>query len=209
MKYCFTISLSILLIAPVCYGAAVMDSTLTTIIPSAAIVQAVSNSKNNCVINPENGSHTGLEAVFNVKTNGDDNTYDFIISSSIDTLAGTKNAYVMNNNKLYLMLANKDRLPDGDAVSDILSGSLVKNPNIIAYPVINNSVYDIKPVEYNGNLSCKILSGGQQDLNISQFVSNNPLANTYSISEDTAGVYESVIMLNVYRKPWWKNFYCL
>ena len=93
MKYCFTISLSILLIAPVCYGAAVMDSTLTTIIPSAAIVQAVSNSKNNCVINPENGSHTGLEAAFNVKTNGDDNTYDFVLSSSILTDAGVLAQY--------------------------------------------------------------------------------------------------------------------
>ena len=100
--------LSILLTAPACSGAAVMESVLTTIVPSAAVVQAVPNSKNNSVINPENGFQSGLEAVFNVKTNGDDSTYDFVISSSIDTLGGVKSAYVMNNGKLYLMLGNKD-----------------------------------------------------------------------------------------------------
>lgn len=201
MKDNIIILLSILLTAPACSGAAVMESVLTTIVPSAAVVQAVSNSKNNSVINPENGFQSGLEAVFNVKTNGDDSTYDFVISSSIDTLGGVKSAYVMNNGKLYLMLGNKDNLPEAGAVLDILSGSPVNNPNVIAYPVINNSPYDITPQTYNGTLCCKVLSKGHQDMNISQFISSTPLVNTYSIGEDSAGVYESVITLNIYRKP--------
>lgn len=201
MKNRFIIFLLLLLSAPVCSGAAVMDSVITTVIPSAAIVKTVPSSKNNSVINPENGFQSGLEAVFNIKTNGDDNTYDFILSGSIDTLGGMKNAYVMNNDKLYLMLGNKDRLPESNAVFDIMSGSPSKNPNIIAYPVINTSSYDIKPLNYRGELCCRILSGGVQDMNVSQTISNTPLGNTYSIGEDLAGVYEAVITLNIYRKP--------
>ena len=201
MKNHFIVLLLILLTAPEYTGAAVMDSVITTIVPPAAIVKAIPSSKNNSVINPENGFQSGLEAIFNIKTNGDDNTYDFILSGSIDTLEGVRNAYVMNNEKLYLMLANKDRLPEANAVFDIMSGSPSKNPNIIAYPVINTSSYDIKPLNYRGELCCRILSGNIQDMNISQIISNIPLLNTYSIGEDSEGVYEAVITLNIYRKP--------
>ena len=201
MKNHFIVLLLILLTAPEYYGAAVMDSVIMTIFPPAAIVKAIPSSKNNSVINPGNGFQSGLEAIFNIKTNGDDNTYDFILSGSIDTLEGVRNAYVMNNEKLYLMLANKDRLPKANAVFDIMSGSPSKNPNIIAYPVINTSSSDIKPLNYKGELCCRILSGNIQDMNISQIISNIPLLNTYSIGEDSAGVYEAVITLNIYRKP--------
>ncbi len=201
MKNYLILILLLVFSAPVCSGAGIMESVLTTIVPSAAIVKTVPSSKNNSIINPENGFQSGLEAIFNVKTNGDDNTYDFILSGKLDTLGGPKNAYVMNNDKLYLMLGNKDHLPDTNAVSDISSGTPVKNPNIIAYPIINTSLYEIKSSNYKGELCCRVLSGGNQDMNISQVISNAPMNNTYSIEEDMAGVYEAVITLNIYRKP--------
>ena len=199
MRNQFILFLLLLLPAPACSGAAVMEGVLTTIVPSAAVVKTIPSSKNNSVINPENGSQTGLEAIFNIKTNGDDNTYDFILSSSIETTGGVKNAYVLNNNNLCIMLGNKEHLPDSAAVTDIASGAPSKNPDIIAYPVINGS--DIQPLNYKGELCCRVLSGGEQEINVSQSVSSSPLGNTYSIDEDTAGVYEAVITLNIYRKP--------
>ena len=74
-----------------------------------------------------------------------------------------------------------------------------KNPDIIAYPVINGP--DIQSLNYKGELCCRVLSGGEQEIKVSQSVSSSPLGNTYSIDEDTAGVYEAVITLNIYRKP--------
>ena len=38
-------------------------------------------------------------------------------------------------------------------------------------------------------------------MNIIQTIGNTPLGNTYSVSEDNAGVYEAAITLNIYRKP--------
>ena len=199
-KLIFSFILTLLQV-PICFGTAVMESRLTLIVPSSAVVKTMTSSKNNSGINPQNGYQSGLEAIFNIKTNGDDNTYDFILSSSLETLGGIKNAYVLNNDNLYLMLGNKEHLPDTTAAADIESGTPDANPNIIAYPVINNSPFDIKPINYNGGLCCQILSGGEQDMNIIQTIGNTPLRNTYSVSEDNAGVYEAAVTLNIYRKP--------
>lgn len=202
MKYNFIIFLSLLLFtAPVCSGAAVMESVLTTIVPSAAVVKTIPSAKNNTVINPENGSHTGLEAIFDLKTNGDDNTYDFVFSSTVETAAGIKNAYFLKDGNLYLMLANKDRMPEAADLADITSGTPQSNKNVIAYPVINNSEFKNEYQDYNGELCCKILSGGKQDIQVSQYIGNVPLNSTYSIADDSAGVYEASITLNIYRKP--------
>ncbi len=199
-KLIFTFILTLLQV-PICFGTAVMESRLTLIVPSSAVVKTIPSSKNNSGIDPQNGYQSGLEAIFNIKTNGDDNTYDFILSSSIETLGGIKNAYVLNNDNLYLMLGNKEHLPDAASAADIESGAPSNNPNIIAYPVINSSPFDIKPINRNGGLCCQILSGGEQDMNIIQTIGNTPLGNTYSVSEDNAGVYEAAITLNIYRKP--------
>ncbi|HIS36271.1 TPA: hypothetical protein IAC10_06530 [Candidatus Scatousia excrementigallinarum] len=97
------------------------------------------------------------------------------------------------------MLGNKEHLPDSAAAADIASGAPSKNPDIIAYPVINGSY--IRPLNYKGELCCRVLSRGEQEMNVSQTVSSNPLGSTYSIDEDRAGVYEAVITLNIYKKP--------
>ncbi len=113
MKSNFITFLFLLLIAaPSCLGAAVTDSMLTVVIPSAAVVNTIPSAMNNSSINPQTGIHTGLGAVFNVKTNGDDNTYDFVLSSSINTDAGEQNGYFLKNGEMYLILANKEHLPD-------------------------------------------------------------------------------------------------
>lgn len=196
-----TLLLLLLAAAPVCSGACVTDSILTVIIPSAAIVNNVPTAANNSTINPQTGFHNGLQAIFNIKTNGDDNTYDFVISSTINTEAGEKNGYFFKDGELYLILANRERLPDMASLADISSGSPQSNKNMIAYPVIKNAEFQTSYQNYNGNLCCKFLSEGKQNFNISQHIGNTPLAGTYSLEDDGAGVYEAVITLNIYRKP--------
>ncbi len=201
MKHNFVIFLILLLTAPACSGAAVLDSRLVTIVPSAAVVKSVPGIKNNSVIDPQNGFHSGLEAVFDIKTNGDDSAYDFVLSSAIETSHGVKNGYFLKDGKLYLMLSNKDRLPLSSAAVDIVSGSPENNPNIIAYPVVNLSGGEFKIQNYNGELCCRIFSGGQQEMTVAQYIGSTPLTRTYSIEQDSAGMYEAVLTLNIYRKP--------
>lgn len=201
MKHNFVIFLILLLTAPACSGAAVLDSRIVTIVPAAAVVKSVSGIKNNSVIDPQNGFHSGLEAVFDIKTNGDDSAYDFVLSSAIETSHGVKNGYFLKDGKLYLMLSNKDRLPLSSAVFDIVSGSPENNPNIIAYPVVNLSGGEFKIQNYNGELCCRIFSCGQQEMTVAQYIGSTPLTRTYSIEQDSAGMYEAVLTLNIYRKP--------
>lgn len=201
MKHNFVIFLILLLTAPACSGAAVLDSRIVTIVPDAAVVKSVSGIKNNSVIDPQNGFHSGLEAVFDIKTNGDDSAYDFVLSSAIETSHGVKNGYFLKDGKLYLMLSNKDRLPLSSAVFDIVSGSPENNPNIIAYPVVNLSGGEFKIQNYNGELCCRIFSCGQQEMTVAQYIGSTPLTRTYSIEQDSAGMYEAVLTLNIYRKP--------
>lgn len=201
MKHNFVIFLILLLTAPACSGAAVLDSRLVTIVPSVAVVKSVPGIKNNSVIDPQNGFHSGLEAVFDIKTNGDDSAYDFVLSSAIETSHGVKNGYFLKDGKLYLMLSNKDRLPLSSAAVDIVSGSPENNPNIIAYPVVNLSGGEFKIQNYNGELCCRIFSGGQQEMTVAQYIGSTPLTRTYSIEQDSAGMYEAVLTLNIYRKP--------
>ena len=201
MKRNFIIFFILLLTAPACSGAAVLDSRIVTIVPSAAVVKSVPGIKNNSVIDPQNGFHSGLEAVFDIKTNGDDSAYDFVLSSAIETSHGVKNGYFLKDGKLYLMLSNKDRLPLSSAAVDIVSGSPENNPNIIAYPVVNLSGGEFKIQNYNGELCCRIFSGGQQEMTVAQYIGSTPLTRTYSIEQDSAGMYEAVLTLNIYRKP--------
>ena len=191
----------LLITAPACSGAAVIDSMLTVIIPSAAITNNIPSAMNNSSINPQTGFHNGLEAVFNVKTNGDDNTYDFVLSSIINTDSGEKNGYFLKDGDLYLILANKERLPDLTSFADISSGTPKSNKNMIAYPVLKNTEFHNTYRNYNGILCCTFLSEGKQNFNISQQIGNAPLSGTYSLEDDSAGLYEAVITLNIYRKP--------
>ena len=201
MKHNFVIFLILLLTAPACSGAAVLDSRLVTIVPAAAVVKSVPSIKNNSVIDPQNGFHSGLEAVFDIKTNGDDSAYDFVLSIAIETSHEVKNGYFLKDGKLYLMLSNKDRLPLSSAAVDIVSGSPENNPNIIAYPVVNLSGGEFKIQNYNGELCCRIFSCGQQEMTVAQYIGSTPLTRTYSIEQDSAGMYEAVLTLNIYRKP--------
>ena len=202
MKNCLLLVLLLTLItAPDCPGAAILESSITTIIPSAAIVNTIPSFGNNSLINPQNGSHSGLEAVFNIKTNGDDNIYDFVLSGLITTTGGEQNGYFLHNGDLYLLLANKNILPDISDVYDISSGTLNNNKNLIAYPILKNPDLNTYYKEYNNTLCCKVESGGRQDFNITQRISGNPLPGSYSLSDDSAGTYEAIITLNIYRKP--------
>ncbi len=78
------------------YGYAEVEQSVTTDVqPSVAISKISSNESGS--INPATGTNTGLSASFQIQTNGTDDDYDFIVTSSIITPEnGTVSAYGQN-----------------------------------------------------------------------------------------------------------------
>ena len=201
MKNKLLILLVLILFAPYSYGAAMLNGEIITNIPDSALVTAIPNEKNTTIINAEDGTHNGLQADFTIQTNGDDSIFDFVLSSTVSTSEGDKDAYFVNNGGLYIMLGNKTRIPTTEAYNDISTGKFLSNSNLIAYAVTNTTAATVNPEYYNGVLSCVIKINGLQDLNISQNILGYPSLNTYAVKEDNSGTYEVVLTLNAIRKP--------
>ncbi len=202
MKQNFIIFLLTLFLVPlpVFAGNGTIDSVLSVIVPSVAKVETIPSIKNTSFINPQNGIHNGLEAIFDIKTNSKD-TYDFILTSTIETNSGVQNGYFTKGNDVYLMLANKDYLPDLADISDILSENFNTNKNVIAYPVIKNSEVKYRHLNYRGALSLKIENKEKQNIKVVHTIGAVPLIDTYSLKDDSKGIYEATITLNIYRRP--------
>ena len=184
--------------AQTCFAAAILDSTIIVNIPGVVNVRALEGVKTNALINPFNGSNDGLEAAFNITTNGGDDIYDFVFTSKIDTLQGAKSGYIIQGDELYLMLANKDYLPDSNSINAIISNPK-ESANIIAYRVTKNLDFNFQ--NYNNEPSIKYLIRDRNDVNVHQILSSSPLVDTYCVNNDRTGTYEATIVLNVYRKP--------
>lgn len=204
MKKILSILCLLILSAPYSYGATVLNGEIITNIPNTVKVTANSEIKTTTTINPENGTHTGLEAQFFIQTNATDQYFDFILSSKIETVSGAKNAYFQNNGSPYIMLGNiTGAYPSLESYNDIANGILTSNPDIIAYPVLN-SVSDtatITPTIYNNELCFAITIGTLQNIYVTQNVEGTPLGNTYTLKDDRTGTYETVLTLNAISKP--------
>lgn len=186
--------------APACFGAAVYESTLTVVIPPAASAESIQTGKNSTVINPKDGTHTGLEAVFNIKTNGDDSVYDFILSGTINTNQGDTSGCFIKDGKLYIMLANTAHPPDISAISNLISNT-GENKNLIAYEIFDNSGANAKYINRNGIPCKKIECGGKENFSVHEYILQTPYHGSYSIQDDSPGIYEAVMTFNIYRKP--------
>ena len=184
--------------AQTCFAAAILDSTIIVNIPGVVNVKALEGVKTNAQINPFNGSNDGLEAAFNITTNGGDDIYDFVFTSKIDTKKKKKSGYIIQGDELYLMLANKDYLPDSNSINAIISNPK-ESANIIAYRVTKNLDFNFQ--NYNNEPSIKYLIRDRNDVNVHQILSSSPLVDTYCVNNDRTGTYEATIVLNVYRKP--------
>ena len=181
------------------YGYAEVEQSVTTDVqPSVAISKISSNESGS--INPATGTNTGLSASFQIQTNGTDDDYDFIVTSSILTLEnGTVSAYGQNG---CLLFGNITNPPTITAIENARLGGN-DNRNVIAYPV-TMGITSPMSVDFQNNATygdcwvVKVNTGAEGTL--TQTVGQNPFGNTYSVGQDEAGSYQATVTFTAVSK---------
>lgn len=213
MKYLFKIMTIIALLnisVAKTYCATTFQQTLVTTIPAAVNISAYNQSLSKGTIAPQTGISSSPSASFNIKTNGEDCNYTYIVQAKVSTSnSGDVNAYFKNSNRDYIILGNvsSSNLPNTNSINNIKSSTPTAsgNPNAIAYP-ITNMLTNIESATMTNNsayggLCYSIKMGDSQNGNFVQTIGASPLVNTYSISNDRAGTYQAVITFTANRNP--------
>ena len=181
------------------YGYAEVEQSVTTDVqPSVAISKTTSNETG--TINPTNGTNTGLNASFQIQTNGSDDNYDFIVTSSILSLDGGEvSAYGQNG---CLLFGNTVSLPTATAIENAKTGGN-NNRNVIAYPV-NMGITSPMSVDFQNTAAhgecwvVKVNTGNEGTL--TQTIGQNPFGQTYSVGQDEAGAYKATVTFTAVSK---------
>lgn len=192
------------------FSASSFQQTIVTTIPAAVNISAYNQSLAKGTIAPQTGISSSPSASFNIKTNGEDCNYSYIVQAKVSTSnSGDVNAYFRNSNRDYIILGNvsSSNLPNTNSINNIKSNSPTAsgNANAIAYPVTNILTNIESAVMRNnsayGGLVYSINMGNSQNGNFVQTLGSAPLTNTYSISNDRAGTYQAVITFTASRNP--------
>ena len=168
-----------------------------TIVPQSASVRKES-LRSGVTADPETGIISGtLSSIFELDTNGDDDSYDFIITSSIESTAGVVSAYDQSGNILF---ANTEAMPTDGDVTQALSHTGANN-NVIAYPVTITtdtpftSSYQQGYKTYGDCYVIKV-NGGSHGF-ITHQIESTPVSGTFSKTRDTSGSYRAVVTFTV------------
>jgi len=155
-------------------------------------------------VNVETGRHAGnLKSVFTLQTNGTDEDYDFIMTSTVLIEGGTESGYGTYGGNPTILFGNIDNLPTLSDVSNAKAAGS-SNCNVIAYPISlivsgpmtatytpGHATYgDCVVIRLNGKTSGSIL----------QSVNAAPVSGTYIVGQDTAGNYKATVTLTAYSK---------
>ena len=182
------------------YGDTEVEQMLkTSVQPAVSIVKTSSVEEG--TVNPQTGVHTGLNTVFTLQSNdATDSNYDFIVTSSILTSDGNVSAYSKNGSLLFTNIANP---PSITAVNNAKAHGN-NNKNVIVYPlnsVTTPPITSIYQENYKSYGNCYIiLLHGADEGTLTQTVQSNPIAGTYSASEDEAGTYRATVTFSAFAK---------
>lgn len=193
-----------------CFGAATFQQTLTTTIPAAVNVTAINTAAAAGTINASTGNSSSPSASFRLQTNGADTNYTYVVQAKLLTSGGNQtNAYAQIGGTGYILLGNNSssNYPTPAAVNNITGGTpaSANNANVIAYP-ITNTLTNLSSATLTNNTAygglCYIVkTGTSKDGTLTQTLGAGPLANTYSISNDRAGVYQAIVTFSANRNP--------
>lgn len=201
----YTIKLLILIMtAGLCgtqvYGNTEVEQVLQTSVQPAVAISNSTASIENGEINPETGIHSGLRSVFTLQTNGNDDNYDFIVTSAIQAEAGNVSAYGTDGS---LLFGNTTELPTESAISDAKIGGK-NNKNVIAYPV-TATITAPMTVEYQPSYGlygdCYVVKvNNTSEGTLQHVVGTSPVANTFIIGQDAAGTYKATVTFTAVSK---------
>ena len=167
--------------------------------PTASItVDSSASTSSTSVTSIETGAIGTLVTVFNLETNGTDENFDFVITSSITYDGGSESAYDSSGNILFVN-TNASSMPDAAAVSQAKSRS-GNNFNVISYPVTITqsspftSDYQANYKTYGNSYVIKV-NGGTSG-NVRHTVGPTPVSGTYSNVGDEKGTYQATITMS-------------
>lgn len=177
------------------YGEVVAEGHSETDVPQAVTITSLTPTLN-ASLDSDGKISNELNSIFSVKTNGDANSYDFIIMSSIIADEGEVPAYCEDGSILF---AHTEVKPTSEAVEKARAHT-PNNRNVIAYPtsVAGSSVRFEKKDAYG---YCYVLDiGSEQEVEVTHTVSKDSVSGTYDIGLDQAGTYRAVVYLTAVSK---------
>jgi len=198
----------ILLIAAFCglgqaYGDTEVEQDVDVDVPPTVTITKSAESNENGTINVSNGNITGdpVKSVFTLQTNGTDDDYEFVMSSSIMIDGDRVSAYTPHGD---LLFGNTTVLPTTEAINNAKS-RLKNNANVIAYPVIIETEGSMSSeFHYNnptyGDYYKIMVNGDQEERKVTQKISSTPIGVSYSVGEDEAGTYQAIVTFTAVAK---------
>lgn len=182
------------------YGYAEAEQSVQTTVQPAVTIEKQSSSIENTEANAQTGTHTGLRSVFSLQTNGNDNDYDFIMTSRILTSDGDVSAYGNNG---CILFGNTLATPTLDAIENAKLGGN-QNKNVIAYPVTVNVTNPLTYTFENNSSQygdCYVIKvNDSTEGTVTHTVGQSPIAGTYNIGQDQAGTYQTVVTFTAVSK---------
>lgn len=181
------------------YGYAEAEQALQTTVQPTVTIEKSDSSIENTSANAEKGTHSGLRSVFDLKTNGTDDNYDFLMESSIIVSGGTVSAYGNNG---CILFGHTLATPTMDAVENAKTGGS-NNANVIAYPVTVSATSPLTTSFDGGNSkgNCYVIKiNGGTEGTVTHTVGGTPINGTYSVGQDQAGTYQATVTFTAYSK---------
>lgn len=178
---------------------------LGTEAPLTVSIEKSASSIESATIDAVDGVNKGtaLQSVFTLQTNGTDDDYDIIMTSSVPISGGTTSGYAYLGGQPVMMFTNSTNLATESDISNLRSGG-TSNCNVIAYPITVNTPSPMTSqyyADYSTYGECIVikLNGGTSG-NIKQTVGATPAVNTYRVGQDTAGTYRATVTISAYSK---------
>ena len=181
------------------------ELVLGTEAPLTVSIEKSASSVENASIDVSTGINTGtlLQSVFALQTNGTDNDYNFIMTSSVPIDGGIASGYASVGGRTALLFGNTTNLPTESDISDAKLGGR-KNNNVIAYPI---TLLPTSPMtaqyyaSYGSYKDCVVVKlNGATSGTVTQTVNSAPISGTYIIGQDTAGTYTTTVTLSAISK---------
>lgn len=180
--------------------AQVQQRLRTTAEPAVAIEKLSENNQGE--INPELGTHGGLNASFRITTNSDDSEYDYFLTAATPTSVSTS-AFADIGGVKSIVFVNVENEPSYQDIERAKMGNVL-NQNCIAYPITINiespmTVNYVPNNPFYGNI-WQIRVNGGESATLSQVIGGTPITNTYNVGQDTAGTYQAVVTFTAIAK---------
>lgn len=190
------------------FATATAVQTLSVDAPPAVAINKLSSGESGD-INPETGTHGGLNASFEITVNGTDEDYILIVGSKMTAAGGVEESAFSDDGQALLFgrADREDAYPTAEAIVNAKAGGS-NNSNVIAYQISTMDITSPMTVEYSttqenleGNKGCYIIHiNGAQESTLTQTISGTPYGSTYSNSQDSAGRYSATVYITAISK---------